>query len=483
MSPVDNLIDEQRAAADRTSGPGRVVPLCKLGQALVQRFSFNGMRAPGALPDLNEAVAAFQEAREHLSGDDPLRGNVGMLLGFAHAARAIYLNDGKDESAAIECLEESLSIGKLPKTQEVAARVILGTQYVRRAMTPSAVNSMLLGSLTGGAVTADLLADVDRAEACFQVVLNQSSISADVVEQCRLMIEMTEAVRIMCGGSSGSLNMGNIADFMRRLQDMQARMSSVSQPGFGAFNLGDAFEISNENSDKLYGSTPATRPLLVMTEADPRDEEPAAPLVVEEEPIPGVADLRKSLRERLSLTAPVWESAAALLVPGTATPPADVVDDALALASTIVDAETGSAPEDAGVDQFVLAVLLHLRHALDSGADGTDLHAAADALLAAARLIPSDHAAAVVVMRSLGALLDTGSPFGGVLDRVAAGMAGRFDAVLGTVTDEDDRADLNALRSVCRAVWAVADANKAVANVSPRYPWPDALKATARTMG
>ncbi len=175
----------------------------------------------------------------------------------------------------------------------------------------------------------------------------------------------------------------------------------------------------------------------------------------------------------------MWESAAPLLLPGAVLPEVAVVDDAVALAATVLDTEADSAPEDEAVDQFLWAVLLFLRHRQDNG-DGTDLHAAADALLTAARLVPPDHAAAVVIVRSLGAFLDAD---GGVLERVAAGLAGRFDAVLSSVTDDEDRADLTALRAVCRAAWAVADAHKAVVNVSSRYPWPDALRAAARTAG
>jgi hypothetical protein len=490
MSPVDKLIDELRAEAARASDPGRVAPLCNLGQALLQRFNYNGLRAPGALPDLNEAVAALEKVREHLAVDDPLRARTSALLGFACSYRTSYLNDGKDDDTAISCLEEALSSGNLPKTHEPLSRIMLGMAYLRRVMTPTAMTDMLMGGLTRGTSTSPLLTDIDRGEACFRAVLEKPSISKDIRESCDLMIGMTEALRVMCGGSSGTISLGNFSEFLQRMQELQAQVTSVSQPGFGAFHLSDVFEISKDKTEKLYDSTPANRPVMVVHAESSEDDRPVEqPTVVpgtavqttsaEEEPAFGKPRLRKVLWEKLSLAAPVWDSASALLLPEAVMPQVSEVDDAVALAATVLDGEEQTSPEDDAVDHYLLAVLLFLRNRHDSDGDGTDLRAAADALLTAARLVPPDHAAAVVITRSLGAFLDAD---GGVLDRVAAGLAGRIDAVLSGVTDEEDRADLTALRAVCRAAWAVVDANKAVANISSRYPWPDALRAAARTV-
>lgn len=478
MAPVDNLIDQLRAEVARASGTVRASPLCRLGQALLQRFSANGLHAPSALQDLNEAVAALAEGRGYLAENDTIRATASVMLGMAYGYRANYVNDGEDESAAVECLEEVLGNQHLTKPMADMARMLLGTQYVRRAMTPSALTSMMMAGLSGGPSNSALLADVERGEACFRAVLDEPSTNISAREHCQLMLDMAEAFRVMFGSSSGVLNIGSMNDFVTRLQQMQARVAATSQPGFGAYNLNDMFEISTANTQKIFHSPQATHPVMVITGDDVQDDEPAAPIMAEEEPAPGRPALRKALRERLKLAAPVWEPVGALLLPGASTPDVAVVDDAVALAATVLDTEEDCAPEDEAVDQFLLAVLLFLRHRLDSGGDGTDLHAAADALLTAARLVPPDHAAAVVIVRSLGAFLDADPR---VLERVAAGLAGRFDAVLASVTDDEDRADLTALRAVCRAAWAVADAGKAVANVSSRYPWPDALRAAART--
>lgn len=472
MSSVDDVIARLRAEAEVLTGTARVEPLSRLGQALLQRFSQRGPAAPTALADLNGAVAAFEEVLGHVGERDPLRVNVVLLLGFALSARNNYMTDDKDLTASIEHLSAALESDGVPPASAAGARMMLGQQYLTRAMSRVALGQSAISMLTAAANRSEV-PEVDRAVECFRAVVDGPFISDDFRDMAQMSLEMSEAVRAILGGSPGGYDFQGMMAAMAKLQEMQQRYASGEKPGYGPFKFTDVFNFAN--AGQLVNMHPMDHPVAVVhgeVDHGEVDDAPAAAVPVEPEPEP--VDLRGSLRKRLGLADPVWESAARLLV---ADPPAvGVVDEAVAMAGTVVD-------EDADadvVDWFLVAVTLHLRHRLDPG--GEDRRAGAEALLTAARRSPADHPALPVVLRSLGAFLDVDEPLGGVLDAVAAGFAGRFDAVLagGGVTDPDEWADLHALRCVCRAAWAVAEAGRAVGKLSADYPWPGPLKAAAR---
>ncbi|MFI9814026.1 hypothetical protein [Saccharothrix variisporea] len=480
MSSVDDAIARLRAEADDLTGAARVAPLSRLGQALLQRFQQNGLSAPTALTDLNGAVEAFEEVLGHVGERDPLRVNVLLLLGFALSARNNYLTDGKDMEASIGHLSAALEHDGVPPAAAAGARMMLGQQYLGRAMSRVALGQSMMSMLTAAANQTEI-PDVDRAAACFRAVVDGPQVSDDMREMAQMSLEMTEAARAMLGGSPGGYDLQNLMGAMAKLQEMQQKFGAAAKPGYGAFKPQDVFSFSDVG--KWVNMNPLDHPVAVVEGAveEPAVEEAAAveevarARPVEPEPEPEPVDVRGLLRKRLGLAEPVWASAARLLseVDG---PAVAVVDDAVALAGTVVDED-----EDADVvDWFLVAVTLHLRHRLDPGGD--DRRAGAEALLTAARKASPDHPALPVVLRSLGAFLDADEPWGGVLDGVAAGFAGRFDAVLagGVVTDPEEWADLHALRCVCRAVWALAEAGQAVDRLSPGYPWPGPLKAAVR---
>lgn len=487
MSSTDHLIDRLRAELAGLTGAARGAPLARLGQALLQRSLHVGIVTESALPDLNAAVTALEEALDHARQGDPLRVNVLFLLGFALSTRTNHLNDDRDRDVAIGHLTEALSADRLPPATEAGARVVLGMQYTTRAMAPLASpQSMMSLVAKANAERTAHLADLDRADECFHAVLAGEFVSDDIREMTRTALDMTEAARAMLGVGAGGFDFQKLIDAMGALQRIQERVARQSGPGRGPFGNGDLFSFAGLG--RLLTMDPLDYPVAVVegTAEEVAPEAAPKPAPVEPEQ-PEPVDLRGSLRERLSLdpAVPVWEAAARLLLPDADVPPVAVVDDAVAMASTVVDEETdGTAePADAAVDWFLLAVALHLRDRV--AGDVGDRRAGADALLTAARTVPADHPAAVVVLRSLGAFLDPDHPLGGVLDAVAAGFAGRFDAVLaaGSVTDPEEWADLHALRCVCRAAWAVAEVGRAVGQVSPGYPWSEPLRAAARSAG
>lgn len=490
MSSVDPVIDELRAALTELTGTARMAPLCRLGQGLLQRFSFTGINAPTAIHDLNDSIAALEEALDLQADNDPLRAGTAFLLGTALSCRSQFLtDDDRDDTAAIECFSEALDRGTLPPVQVPIARLFLGSQHVRRIAKPGPMQKMMQDRMLRVSAPNPqpvAVSDLDRGIECFESVLADRTVTSDIRDMADLMLEFTRTLQIFYGASSAQFNLADLGNAMGSLQRLQERFTTQAKPGYGAFRIPDVFTVSLDNSSRLLSAPPGARPVIVMTEVAVEDEAVPEPVVVAPAPTAKpLSDGRKSLRDRLSLAAdvPIWEAAAALLLPGAPALAVPVVDDAAAMATELVDEHPEDvSQEDAGIDQFLLAVTLLLRHRLDPVGDA-DLLASADSLLAAARAVPADHPAALVVARSLGAYLDAGDPFGGVVERIGAGFAGRLDVVLSGVSDPGEQANLHALRCVCRAAWAIADVAKAVTQLSPGYPWATALKAAAKPAG
>jgi hypothetical protein len=180
-----------------------------------------------------------------------------------------------------------------------------------------------------------------------------------------------------------------------------------------------------------------------------------------------------------------WALGIALLRPTTPVPASEDVDELVALASLVVDGDTAAAPETGAVDRLLLAVSLHLRHRLDGPDEQADRIAGAEALVAAAQMIPLDHPAAVATLGAAGAFLDPGRPFGGALDLPCGSLADRVDVAIATGAADAgaDLATLHALRCLCRAAADDLDdgidLQRVVGTVPVEYPWLANLRAAA----
>lgn len=486
MSPADRVIDQLRAELASLNGSARMAPLARLGQALLQRCTQNSLGSPTALSDLDAAISAFREAISHMRPDDPLCANLKFYLGYSISARTNHTATEADRNESINLLREVLDCGRLPAPVVVGAQTTLGAQYLGRAMMGmSAVQSV--PALMAVQTSQSHVPDIDRASECFHAVLAGEAVSTDVTDLARMSLELCAAIKVLLGGVGG-LDFQKLTEAMVTLQKLQERAEAQSKPGYGPFQPSNI--VSFPHLSQLVNLDPLDRPVMVV-EGTAEEDEPAAPELVEPPvelvPVEPV-DLRADLYRTLAINdvgVPVWESAVALLSPEAKLPAVVDVDEAVAMASTVVDQDgETAAPEVASLDLLLLAVCLHLRDRVDTSTDGADRIAGAEVLLTAARRAPADHPIAVVILRAVGAFLDPARPLGGLPARSAAGFAGRFDAVLAEdkVTDVQARTGLHALRCFCRAIWAFVELDRATAELPLQDPLRDRLHAAVRSI-
>lgn len=498
----DDDITRLRTELAGMDGPARLPLLAQLGQALAMRFWRAGPGTPAGRPDLDGAVDALREAYSLQFEDDPMRGHVagllGMLLGTRHT---VYQSEAGDRDDAVPLLEEALVASGLPPTQQATYRFILAQLLLARTLGLLRNPGDLMGLMSGGAPPKSR-ADVTRSVRLLREVIEESN-AETITEAASAMLTTAEAVQMLFAGQQGGMDLGRLMEAMQKIQAIQNRVMRRDTPGpaggffpFANFNeiltvvpLDRPVEVINQPPP-----TPTTVPTPAAASVAPTTEPTVSPTPVAAEDEIDVVKLRARLHATLippgstGSTGPVWDVAAALLLPSAPTLPVERIDDLVALSRTIVDTEGNAARASAdieGVDWFILAVALEHRDRLDDYGDHSDLVEGAESLLAAVRRTPRDHPGAVAMLRALGAFLLPERPFGGVSEQAAEVFAGRIDEVLaaGTVSDAVDRAGLETLRRLCGAVLALAELDRAAAAVSTYDPWLPRLKAAAAARG
>jgi hypothetical protein len=459
---TDDTVTTLRSELAGLSGPARVAPLSRLAQALAEQYWRTGPGRPEALPVL--------KCHGLLREGDSIRAQIAAQLGWLLGARySTHTEDDRDRETGLRVLTEAVESPHLTKVLREMSRLQLGQLCLGRVskvfQAPGGAMQLL-----GGGVPPDVRAEVDRAAGCFRQVLAEGPSSTDLRSAAESLSSMAEVLQTMVSASGGAgLDLQAMMAAMAKVQDLQNRYSGAAgvSPGGG----GPGTFLSFAHIRSIMNVAPIDRPVTVVEQAS-APAVPPPPVV----PEPAGGDrLRSSLHEKLGGTGPVWARAADLLLPAAPGLTIDVVDELVALATMVVEAEDGDG-EDVAVDRFVLAVALNLRDRLDDDVDRADAVAGAESLLAAVRALPTGHPAATRMLLSLGAFLDEERPFGGPLAAVAGGFADRADAVLASgVADAADLAALHALRCLCRAAEAVAEFQRAA--VPPDYPWRNALKA------
>ena len=485
----NEVIVRLRADLAQLKGTARLVGLVRLGQALMAEYTRVGPGLPAAKPHLDASIAALDEAYGYLEADDAVRGQVAAMLGFQLAARySAHGGADRDCETGVHVLEDALSFANLPTTQRAMAQLSLGQLYLARVSAYMQTTGLGIQARSGGTASVHALADADRAAACFHAIIDGEAVSDEFTTFARTLLDMAEAVRAMLGALSGDLGgfdinrLTSAFTVLQKLQDQMRRGGPAGYrlPATGFFTMG---------ANALASLDPLDRPVAVVQgrqgagESTATVRRPAPPVQ------PDTDELRRSLYALLPSAHSgdgdaVWLSAAELLLPGTPTPDAATVDEMVALAAMIVEQPSGLDRARTAVDTYVLAVALVLRDRVEEGSDGADRRAAAEELLSAATTIPLAHQAAIVILRSLGALLSETQPLDGVVGAIAGKYADRLDsAIAAGIPGPADLTTLHALRCVCRAAEALADLRGASGAVPTEYPWLAPIKAAGQLAG
>lgn len=484
VSTFDEVIAQARAELADLEGPARAAPLSRLGSALAQKFMRDGPAAPTGLSDLGGAIDAITEAHQWLPEDDASRSYLSFLAGLLVNWRFTLLCEERDRVIAVTRFEEGLASPILPKMAVPIGKVMLGFLYVMKALMALQDPAVLASRFVHGGAAAIDDSDIERGVVLLREVTTGPSMNDDIAQAAAVALELSEALKTMLGTGASRVNLSNMMAGIGRIQALQEKLSTQMRPGYGMNWLGDLFDFSDPGG--IARAVQKDRPVSVVVQTDMVIEPEVVPQrrieIAAEQPT--AAGLRADLHAAVPPTlpgVPVWENAAALLALGEDELPADVVDDLVAMASQLVELD-GSEPANAAVDGFLLAVALRLRGTLAD--DPVDLREALDMLLTAARTVPPDHAAASTIMSTLGAFLDPERPLGGLEGDVAAGFAGRIDAVLALhLTDGDPltREGLHLLRCLCRAAWSMAELARAVDAAPAEIPWLPAVRAGHRS--
>ncbi|MEU8154586.1 hypothetical protein AB0B94_13055 [Micromonospora sp. NPDC048986] len=406
-----------RAQLARLNGPARVRPLMELSQILSDRYWRIGPGQAAGRPALDDAIDCLGQAHDTFGPGDPLRAQIAAQLGWLLSTRHVaHGGPNEDRDRAIELLEEAVAAVGLPPAIAAIARFTLGQLYVVGVVRRLG-NEDLAGRLSGVPANPATLAEVERAVECFRQVTADDHLGAEVAEATKAMLEMAEAVRDFFRAPRSGTMPFDLAPMMRMmttLQEMQKRMGSATVTGVPMPSL---FDLSAQAT-----ADPLDRPVAVVTVPD-RTEEASLPTPRPPVTPPDPVTLRHALSERLGGAEPD-AALAALLRPGAPTPPADLVDDLVGLASSVAHAAGGAATP---VDRITLAVALYLRGRADTGGGwgdtDDDVRSAAAHLLAVTDTLPGEPAGVVPLALTLAGLLDERHPAGHLGETLRASFA------------------------------------------------------------
>jgi hypothetical protein len=421
---VDNeAVDSIRAELTGMSGAARTRPLLRLGQAFTDRYWRTGPGLAAALPDLNEAIKAFEEACGYFDRRDTFRGiaaaQLGWLLGARHLAHG---GSEHDRENGILLLEEALTFSSLPPTLRTMARLVLGQLYLSRLARGMQSTDLIMAAMRSGSAPP-AAAEADRAVDCFRQVLADEPTSPDLTNMAQSMLTGAEALQTMLGGLGqglGGFDFGRMRQAMAAMERLQQQAAGGGvAPGANLPPMPSFFD-----AEKMAAADPLDRPVTVIEGQEP--VAPSVPRPRREDPVPvELAPLRLTLRNKVTNGADLYASVAVRLRPDAPEPGIDTVDELVALATSIVH-EAGKAAT--AEDHFILAVALYLRSRIDDGGGWVDDDAvddvqnAAESLLTAAGTLLAEHSDAVPVLVALAKRLDERRPAGRVLD----GLADRF---------------------------------------------------------
>lgn len=383
-------------------GDARALPLARLGKMYQEAYWEAGPGSLKALPYLDKAVAALDEAYEYFDPQDMKRQAIAVTLGMLRGLRYIA-HDGTaaDSDEGIRLLEETLKSADLQATTAVLASIILGQIYVRRAAIQFQAPNFLFAAMRTGA--PEVAIDLDRAVHCFTVGVDTASLP-ELVNTAQTMLGLADAMRTMVN-SMGAPSLGTQLDAMMQalasMQRLQRSGLQIKLPDAGAqlFDVEWATHIASVH-----------RP-VALVQGEVPEQAPAENREPPERPTPtlDLDVMRQDMGRLLRVDGNVYATAVDLL---RAEQPPREVDDFVALATVIVH-EAGPATS---LDHFLLSAALYLRSIRDKGgwvepddSVGGDLEAATESLLTAAKKMPEEDPDGIPPAVYLATLLPAGT--------------------------------------------------------------------------
>lgn len=430
-----DTITQLRAQLNGQVGHERAMTLIRIAQEEMTLANRIHPQKPAGRAHLNEALAAAEEAYGYFGPGDAMRGPVGVLYAVALAVRnAVGGGSERDRDRAIELIEESAAFPNVPPFQLATGQMVLGQLLIERAVKPLQTPDAMMRAMTGG-VPGPTSDDLDRAVACFREVIKLSA-NSDMTKSATALLGMAELFRNLFGGvgpQSGGLDLARMSSAVSALQDMQSTGFGMNPAAFGLVPGANLLDLARDIADV----DPLDRPVPIVTAPEPEENTSAAPSAPPPKLTVDPGQLRRELAELLSMPeADVYAAAISLLRSDEDPPP--WTDEFLALATRLVHAlgQAGCA------DQLLVsaALLLRSRRDGDSGweaedqeaddALGSDLQAAADALVDGAAGAAAGPPEALPLLLLLAGLLPAGTlgrlaePFAGISTAVRATGAG-----------------------------------------------------------
>lgn len=465
MNGSDEVFEERLG---RLSGAERLNALLQECERLSRQYLGLGPGNDAGRPLLHRAVDRLREAREVAGVDRATRIQIDNKLGSMLAT--MYLGGdaaAHDRDEAIELLDATIDEARLTEIARQTELYLLARLSIRRIfeMGPGEPVKTVewCAELLHTVPREAALADVDRAERCTVALTEAAPMNASTQQ---LAAELRTNVNLLRDVFAG-IDERDVESTSRLFRDLIARTLGTDAP-----------------------------------EAGPQSSE-AAPSPAHVPPAPD-DESRQALRDLLatftkSEGAPEHQPAqlaAALLHPDAATVDEAAAQEAVALATVVV--EQGCAdPVQHAIDRFLLGVALWVRSRTGDGdgwGDGdaashrTDLRLGAEEIVAAACGLPVGHPLEVPALVSLPAFLDGFRPLRGVLDTVAEPFVERAQEARPKPGPET--ALLRALTGICRAAVAVRCGRpvdlpalrETVAAVPCDHPWRHRLTGAATTV-
>jgi hypothetical protein len=337
--------------------PARTPELLERARILTDRYWRAGTSRAQALPELTEAIGALTEAYGYFAADDGLRAPVAAQLGTLLATRHLgHHGPDSDREAGVALLTDALANPRLPFTQSVLARIMLGQLHMKVAVGSLRTGGFLPALRPGGGPQVEA---ARAAAGCFRTVLTGPELSSQVTAATRTMLTMAEGFADAFGGAGV-----NVAAITRAVASFQQSRRQWHDLGMGSLLTAGT---------RLARTDPLDRPVLLVEGDDPVT--PAEPPGPGPRPAGSALDPRQELQGQLRDLP--YGGAGAL----AGKPAVTLADELVALATTVLHSGGGTTP----ADHLALALGLTLRARADDGPGaGDDLADARSSLRAAA---------------------------------------------------------------------------------------------------